>query len=48
MNDPMQIDAVEISQWMLRRTNMELWRTLAAIGLTVLLFEWWWYHRRTV
>jgi hypothetical protein len=31
-----------------KRTNMELWRTLAAIGLTVLLFEWWWYHRRTV
>lgn len=31
-----------------RRTNMELWRTLAAIGLAVLMFEWWWYHRRTV
>jgi Ca-activated chloride channel homolog len=31
-----------------QRTNMELWRTLAAIGLMVLLFEWWWYHRRTV
>jgi Ca-activated chloride channel family protein len=31
-----------------QRTNMELWRTLAAIGLVVLLFEWWWYHRRTV
>jgi Ca-activated chloride channel family protein len=31
-----------------QRTNMELWRTLAAIGLIVLLFEWWWYHRRTV
>jgi hypothetical protein len=31
-----------------QRTNMELWRTLAAIGLAVLLFEWWWYHRRTV
>ena len=22
--------------------------TLAAIGLALLLFEWWWYHRRTV
>jgi Ca-activated chloride channel family protein len=31
-----------------QRTNMELWRTLAAIGLAVLLLEWWWYHRRTV
>lgn len=31
-----------------QRTNMELWRTLAALGLVVLLFEWWWYHRRTV
>jgi hypothetical protein len=30
-----------------QRTNMELWRTLAAIGLAVLMFEWWWYHRRT-
>ena len=31
-----------------QRTNMELWRTLAAIGLVVLMFEWWWYHKRTV
>jgi hypothetical protein len=31
-----------------QRTNMELWRTLAAVGLAVLLLEWWWYHRRTV
>jgi Ca-activated chloride channel family protein len=31
-----------------QRTNMELWRTLAALGLAVLMFEWWWYHRRTV
>ncbi len=44
----MQLDAVAISQWKLKRTNMELWRTLAAIGLAVLMFEWWWYHRRTV
>jgi hypothetical protein len=32
----------------LQRTNMELWRVFAAIGLLVLLFEWWFYHRRTV
>lgn len=31
----------------MQRTNMELWRTLAAIGLAVLMFEWWWYHKRT-
>jgi hypothetical protein len=31
-----------------QRANLELWRTLAAIGLAVLLFEWWYYHRRTV
>ena len=31
----------------LRRANLELWRTIAAIGLLVLLFEWWYYHRRT-
>ncbi len=30
-----------------QRANMELWRTLAALGLAVLLFEWWYYHRRT-
>lgn len=30
-----------------QRINMELWRTFAAIGLAVLLFEWWWYHKRT-
>jgi Ca-activated chloride channel family protein len=32
----------------LQRTNMELWRTIAGLGLLVLLFEWWYYHRRTV
>ena len=31
-----------------RRANMELWRTIASIGLLVLLVEWWYYHRRTV
>ncbi|HTL17803.1 MAG TPA: VWA domain-containing protein [Patescibacteria group bacterium] len=30
-----------------QRTNMELWRTIASLGLLVLLFEWWYYHRRT-
>ncbi|MEW6161558.1 MAG: hypothetical protein AB1813_29355, partial [Verrucomicrobiota bacterium] len=31
----------------LRRANLELWRWIAAAGLAVLLFEWWYYHRRT-
>jgi hypothetical protein len=30
------------------RSNTELWRTIAALGLVVLLLEWWYYHRRTV
>ena len=32
----------------LQRTNTELWRTIAGIGLLALMFEWWYYHRRTV
>jgi len=31
----------------LQRANTELWRWLALAGLAVLLFEWWWYHKRT-
>jgi hypothetical protein len=31
----------------LERANMELWRWIALAGLVVLLFEWWWYHKRT-
>jgi Ca-activated chloride channel homolog len=31
-----------------QRANLELWRTIAALGLLVLLGEWWYYHRRTV
>ena len=36
-----------VSATTLHRANMELWRTLAAIALGVLMFEWWYYHRRT-
>jgi len=32
----------------LKQANAELWRWLAMAGLGVLLFEWWWYHKRTV
>lgn len=31
----------------MKRANMELWRWIAAAGLLVLLFEWWFYHKRT-
>ena len=31
----------------LQRANTELWRWIALAGLGVLLFEWWWYHKRT-
>jgi len=30
-----------------RLANLEGWRWIAAAGLGVLLFEWWFYHRRT-
>jgi hypothetical protein len=31
-----------------KRANVEIWRWLAGIGLAVLLFEWWFFHKRTV
>ncbi len=31
----------------IQRANTELWRWIALAGLGVLLFEWWWYHKRT-
>ena len=31
-----------------RRANLEIWRWIAAASLAVLMFEWWYYHRRTV
>ncbi|MDB6025798.1 MAG: hypothetical protein JWM68_2021 [Verrucomicrobiales bacterium] len=30
-----------------KRANMEMWRWIAVGALFVLLFEWWYYHRRT-
>ena len=30
-----------------QRATAELWRWLAVAALAVLMFEWWWYHRRT-
>ncbi len=37
-----------VSATTLHRANLELWRSLAGIALLVLMFEWWYYHRRTV
>jgi hypothetical protein len=31
-----------------KRANLECWRWFAMAGLAILLFEWWFYHRRTV
>lgn len=31
-----------------RRASLELWRWIAAAAFAVLMFEWWYYHRRTV
>jgi hypothetical protein len=31
----------------MQRANLELWRTIAALGLLMLMVEWWYYHRRT-
>ncbi len=30
-----------------KRADLEYWRWFAVAGLAVLMFEWWWYHRRT-
>jgi Ca-activated chloride channel family protein len=30
-----------------RQANLEIWRWFALTALLVLLFEWWYYHRRT-
>jgi len=32
----------------LKQANLELWRWFALGGLVVLMFEWWFYHKRTV
>ena len=31
----------------MKRASLEMWRWIAAAGLAVLLFEWWYYHKRT-
>jgi hypothetical protein len=38
----------KVSATSMKQANLELWRWVAAAGLIVLLFEWWFYHKRTV
>ncbi len=37
----------KVSATVMQRANMELWRSIAACALLFLLFEGWYYHRRT-
>ncbi|MEY2408262.1 MAG: hypothetical protein QOF48_932 [Verrucomicrobiota bacterium] len=37
----------KVSATTMKRANAELWRWLAIAGLAVLLFEWWFYHKRS-
>jgi Ca-activated chloride channel family protein len=37
----------KISAATVKRANLELWRWIAAAGFLILLFEWWYYHKRT-
>ena len=30
-----------------RQANLELWRWFALTALLILMFEWWYYHKRT-
>jgi len=47
--DELQLgEFIKVAATTMQHTNMELWRTIAGIGLAMLLFEWWYYHRRTV
>ena len=37
----------KVSAATIKRANLELWRWIAAAAFLVLLFEWWYYHKRT-
>jgi Ca-activated chloride channel homolog len=37
----------KVSASTIKRANLEIWRWIAAVALAVLLFEWWFYHKRT-
>ena len=40
-------DAGNPVQIIRRQANLEIWRWFALTALLILLFEWWYYHRRT-
>ena len=37
----------KVSASTVKRANLEIWRWIAAGALAILLFEWWFYHKRT-
>ena len=37
----------KVTSTTVRRASLEIWRWIAAAALAVLMFEWWYYHRRT-
>jgi hypothetical protein len=45
--DELQLGKISrIAATAMQRVNKELWRYLAGAGIFLLLFEWWYYHRR--
>lgn len=37
----------KITNTEIKRANVEIWRWLAGVALAVLMFEWWFFHKRT-
>ncbi|HVY71772.1 MAG TPA: VWA domain-containing protein, partial [Verrucomicrobiae bacterium] len=37
----------EVTATAMKRANLEMWRWIALAALGILMFEWWYYHRRT-
>jgi hypothetical protein len=47
--DELQLGATtSVSATTDQRASRELWRWLVSLAFCALLFEWWYYHRRTV
>ncbi|HIG31672.1 MAG TPA: VWA domain-containing protein [Verrucomicrobiales bacterium] len=41
-------ERLKIEGSQIKQASLEKWRWIAAVGLFFLLFEWWFYHKRTV